>query len=78
MRAVPAVTSCLIGMTAGIGGGMLRDLRQVPIVLLREVYALAALCGAVVVAVGDRLALPAGAVALVGASLVVALRVSAL
>jgi len=80
MRAVPAVTSCLIGMTAGIGGGMLRGLllRQVPIVLLREVYALAALCGAVVVAVGDRLALPAGAVALVGASLVVALRVSAL
>ncbi len=35
---VPAVTSCLIGMTTGIGGGVLRDLllRQVPIVLLRE------------------------------------------
>ena len=60
MRAVPAVTSCLIGMTAGIGGGMLRDLRQVPIVLLREVYALAALCGAVVLAVGDRLRYPPG------------------
>ena len=32
----------------------MRDLllRQVPIVLLRDVYALAALCGAVVVAVG--------------------------
>ncbi len=77
---VPAVTSCLIGMTAGIGGGVLRDLllRQVPMVLLREVYALAAFCGAVVVAVGDRMALPAGAVALVGATLVVALRVSAL
>ena len=77
---VPAVTSCLIGVTTGIGGGVLRDLllRQVPIVLRRDVYALAALCGAVVVAVGDRLALPAGAVALVGATSVMALRVSAL
>ena len=43
----------------------MRDLllRQIPIVLLRDVYALAALCGAVVVAVGPA-GVTAGAVVL--------------
>ncbi|PPK70395.1 trimeric intracellular cation channel family protein [Actinokineospora auranticolor] len=74
---VPAYTACLIGMTAGIGGGALRDLllREIPLVLRREIYALAALAGAVVVVVGHRLAWPAGLVAVVGSVLVVLIRV---
>jgi uncharacterized membrane protein YeiH len=50
---VPAVGSCLLGMITGIGGGLVRDLlvREIPVVLQREIYALAALIGAAVVAV---------------------------
>ncbi|KAA2252134.1 trimeric intracellular cation channel family protein [Solihabitans fulvus] len=73
---VPAYTACLIGVTTGIGGGALRDvlLREIPLVLRREIYAVAALAGAIVVALGQWLRLPAGPVALIGSALVVALR----
>lgn len=49
---VPPVGACLIGMLAGIGGGLVRDLLtvEIPVVLRREIYAVAALLGAVVVA----------------------------
>jgi len=80
---VPVHTACLIGMTTGIGGGALRDvlLREIPLVLRREIYALAALAGALVVAVGARLELPVGAasaVSVIGAALVVVVRMLAL
>jgi uncharacterized membrane protein YeiH len=80
---VPVHTACLIGMTTGIGGGALRDvlLREIPLVLRREIYALAALAGALVVVVGARLDLPVGAesaVSVTGAALVVAVRMLAL
>ncbi|RLK59586.1 MULTISPECIES: trimeric intracellular cation channel family protein [Actinokineospora] len=77
---VPAYTACLIGMTAGIGGGALRDLllREIPLVLRREIYALAALAGAVVVVVGTRTGWPAALVAVVGATIVSAVRLVAL
>ncbi|HEY0636364.1 MAG TPA: trimeric intracellular cation channel family protein [Pseudonocardiaceae bacterium] len=75
------LASCLIGMTTAIGGGVLRDLllREIPVVLRREIYALAALGGAVVVAAGQRLELPSApvlvtAVALAGGVRVLALR----
>ncbi|WP_447005524.1 trimeric intracellular cation channel family protein [Saccharothrix isguenensis] len=76
----PPYTACLVGMTTGIGGGALRDvlLREIPLVLRREIYAVAALCGAVVVALGDHLRLPAGPVALVASALIVGLRLVAL
>jgi uncharacterized membrane protein YeiH len=50
---VPAVGACLLGMLTGIGGGLIRDLllREIPVVLQREIYALASLIGAVVVVV---------------------------
>ncbi|MER5454260.1 trimeric intracellular cation channel family protein [Micromonospora sp. NPDC002389] len=50
---VPAVGACLIGMLTAIGGGLVRDLLtgEIPVVLRREIYALAALVGAIVVAV---------------------------
>ncbi|HEX4723165.1 MAG TPA: trimeric intracellular cation channel family protein [Pseudonocardiaceae bacterium] len=77
---VPRYDAWLVGMTAGIGGGVLRDLllRQIPLVLRREIYALAALAGGVLVVVGDWLRLPGGPVAVVGSALVVAIRVLAL
>ncbi|HEY3611034.1 MAG TPA: trimeric intracellular cation channel family protein [Pseudonocardiaceae bacterium] len=77
---VPRYDAWLVGMTVGIGGGVVRDLllREIPLVLRREIYALAALAGGVLVVLGDWLRLPAGPVALVGAALVVAIRVVAL
>ncbi|MGH3434712.1 MAG: trimeric intracellular cation channel family protein [Thermocrispum sp.] len=76
----PVYTACLIGMTAGIGGGAIRDLllREVPVVLRREIYAVAALLGAAVVGAGHLLRLPEAPVALVAAVLVVAVRLLAL
>ncbi|APU18695.1 trimeric intracellular cation channel family protein [Actinoalloteichus sp. GBA129-24] len=76
----PVYTSCLIGLITGIGGGILRDLllREVPLVLRREIYAVAALVGTVVVGAGEMLGLPAGPVVLIGSTLVVGLRVLAL
>ncbi|PRY46568.1 trimeric intracellular cation channel family protein [Umezawaea tangerina] len=76
----PPYTACLIGMTTGIGGGAMRDvlLREIPLVLRREIYAVAALLGCLVVAGGSVLGLPEGPVALAGSALVVAVRLLAL
>ncbi|GIJ28906.1 membrane protein [Micromonospora qiuiae] len=48
---VPPVGAGLIGMITGIGGGLVRDLLtgEIPVVLRREIYALAALAGAILV-----------------------------
>ncbi|MBB1152432.1 MULTISPECIES: trimeric intracellular cation channel family protein [Amycolatopsis] len=69
--------ACLIGMTSGIGGGAVRDLllREIPLVLRKEIYAMAALTGAVCVWAGHALNLPAGAVTTGSAVVVVAIRV---
>lgn len=52
----PAMAA-LLGMLTGIGGGMLRDVlvREIPVVLHADLYALAALAGAVVVVAGHLL-----------------------
>ena len=57
--------STLVGVLAAIGGGLLRDvlLRQIPVVLRREIYAVAALAGAVLVCLGNALAPAARALA---------------
>ncbi|MEV0426305.1 trimeric intracellular cation channel family protein [Micromonospora sp. NPDC049836] len=49
---VPTVGACMIGMLTAIGGGLGRDLLtgEIPVVLRREIYALAALAGSIVVA----------------------------
>jgi uncharacterized membrane protein YeiH len=77
---VPMYTACLIGMTAGIGGGAVRDvlLREIPMVLRKEIYALAALAGGVAVVLGSWLRWPGGPVAVVGAALTVMIRLLAL
>ena len=63
------VMAALLGVLTGIGGGMLRDVlvTQVPTVLRAELYAVAALAGAVVVVVGHVLNLPPTATAIAGA-----------
>jgi uncharacterized membrane protein YeiH len=65
------VMAALLGVLTGIGGGMLRDVlvAQVPMVLRADLYAVAALAGAVVVVVGHELNLPAAATAIAGAVL---------
>jgi uncharacterized membrane protein YeiH len=64
----PAMAAAL-GMVTGIGGGILRDVlvADVPIVLRSEIYAVAALAGAGVVAIGHLLRLPPAAVTIAGA-----------
>jgi uncharacterized membrane protein YeiH len=76
----PAVTAALVGVITGVGGGVLRDvlLNEVPTVLRREIYALAAAGGAVVVVAGDAAGLPELPVALAAALLVAGTRVLAL
>lgn len=74
------VMAALLGMLSGIGGGMARDLllAQVPTVLRSELYAVAALAGAAVVVIGDRLALPSALVTAAGAILCFGLRLMAI
>jgi uncharacterized membrane protein YeiH len=69
-----------LGMLTGIGGGIARDvlMARVPLVLQAELYAVAALAGAAVVALGHWLGLPPVPCALGGALLCFGLRVMAM
>jgi uncharacterized membrane protein YeiH len=70
------VMAALLGVLTGIGGGMLRDVltAQIPTVLRAELYAVAALAGALVVVAGHVLNLPATATAIAGAALCFGIR----
>lgn len=72
--------AAILGMVSGIGGGMVRDVltAQVPTVLCSDIYAVAALAGALVVVAGGEAGLPPTAVVLVGVALCVFLRLMAL
>ncbi|MBL6458950.1 TRIC cation channel family protein [Belnapia sp. T6] len=72
--------AAVLGMISGIGGGMVRDVltAQVPTVLRADIYAVAALAGALVVVVGSAVGLPSTAVALTGIALCMFLRLMAL
>jgi uncharacterized membrane protein YeiH len=74
------VMAALLGMLTGIGGGMTRDvlLAEIPTVLRTDLYAVAALLGAVVVVIGDALQLPSTAVTIAGAALCFGLRLMAI
>jgi len=52
-----AEAAVLLGMVTAVGGGVARDvlLNRVPVILQREIYASAALVGAAVATLGDRL-----------------------
>ncbi len=75
------VGAVLLGVLTGVGGGVARDVlvAQIPHVLRRhELYAVAAMVGAVVVVIGDALRLPAGPVAVAGAGLCFLVRLLAM
>jgi uncharacterized membrane protein YeiH len=74
------VMAALLGTLTGVGGGMTRDLlvAEIPIVLRTELYAVAALLGAVIVVVGHVLQLPPTAVTIAGAACCFGLRVVAI
>jgi len=78
---LPPVGAVLLGVMTGVGGGVVRDLlvREVPTVLLRvELYAVAALAGAVVVVAGRLLEFPTATVAIAGAAICFTLRMIAI
>ncbi len=70
----------VLGMLTGIGGGVVRDVltAQVPGVLRKEIYALAALSGAVLVVIGHQFNVPVAMTLLPGAALCFFLRVMAI
>jgi uncharacterized membrane protein YeiH len=74
------LAAVLLGVLTGIGGGMLRDVlvSTVPTVLRSELYAVAALAGATVVVIGDRLPFPVIATTISGALLCFGLRMVAI
>lgn len=74
------VMAALLGMLTGIGGGVTRDLllSRVPVVFQSDIYALAALAGALVVVLGHWLQWPAIPTAITGALLCFGLRILAM
>jgi len=74
------VAATLLGMTTGIGGGMVRDVlvMEIPTVLRTELYAVATLLGAAFTVGGQRLGMPLHLAAPLGAALCIALRLLAL
>ncbi|ATD67457.1 MULTISPECIES: trimeric intracellular cation channel family protein [Luteimonas] len=77
---IPPPMAAGLGMLTGIGGGIARDvlLAQVPLVLRAELYAVAALAGAALVATGHWLHWPPLPCAIGGALLCFGLRMMAL
>lgn len=69
----------LMGAITGCGGGVIRDmlLTHVPVVLVADIYASAALLGASVVVVGRRLGCPPAVAAMLGFVVCFALRMAA-
>lgn len=74
------IMAALLGMVTGIGGGMLRDVlvTEIPVVLRADLYAVAALAAAAVVAVGQVLHFPTAPVVIAGAILCFGLRLGAM
>ena len=67
---------CLMGMTTGVGGGMLRDVltSSMPMVLKSRIYAVASLSGALMYYILLRSLVPAAPAAIIACVLIFALR----
>jgi uncharacterized membrane protein YeiH len=74
------IASIILGVLTGVGGGIARDVlvAEIPTVLRAELYAVAALAGASVVVIGDRLQLPSVPVAAIGGGVCFGLRFMAI
>lgn len=72
--------AAVLGMLTAIGGGIARDVltARTPMVLRREIYALAAFAGACIVTFGDFVGIPALISAPLGAAFATSLRLVAL
>lgn len=72
--------AAILGMVSGIGGGMLRDVltMRVPIVLHSDLYAMAALAGAMMVVIGDSFGLNQPVSVWTGVAICVFLRMMAI
>jgi len=72
-----APASVGIGMLTAIGGGVARDVlvREIPVVLHREIYATAAIAAATVVVIGDHYGFNPSGVAIVGIVVAFSIRV---
>ncbi|GIK78426.1 MAG: trimeric intracellular cation channel family protein [Acidobacteria bacterium] len=70
------ISAALLGALTGVGGGVIQAilLNRVPAVLVEEIYASAALLGAVTMIVGVRRGAPAGPMMALGAAVCFALR----
>jgi uncharacterized membrane protein YeiH len=78
-KGLGTLTAVLMGGVTGVGGGVVRDLllTRVPAVLQRDIYATAALLGALVMVIGRRLGLSAGWAAALGLAACFTLRMVA-
>jgi uncharacterized membrane protein YeiH len=74
------LVAALLGMLTGIGGGMLRDLlvREIPVVLRADLYALAALSGAAIMIGGHAQGWPVVPTAIAGATVCFVMRMIAI
>lgn len=74
------IMAALLGMLTGIGGGVARDvfLAQIPVVLRSDLYAVAALAGAAIVAGGSLLHVPPLITTILGGLVCFGLRVMAI
>jgi uncharacterized membrane protein YeiH len=74
------VPAALLGMLTAIGGGMMRDVlvREIPVVLRADFYAVAALAGAAVVVAGHWLFWPPVPTTIAGASVCFFMRLAAI
>jgi uncharacterized membrane protein YeiH len=72
--------SMIMGVITGVAGGMIRDIlsAEIPLILRKEVYATAALCGSLVYVVMNRLDLPDTACLLPSATVTLLIRLAAI
>ena len=77
---VPPVGACLVGMLTAIGGGLARDLLtgEIPVVLQRDIYAMASLAGAILVTILHGLGLAGPIPTVLAAMLITGVRLLAL
>lgn len=74
------IMAALLGMLTGVGGGIVRDVlvAEIPNVLRSDLYAVAALAGAVVVVMGHQLDISPTVAAILGAVVCFGLRLAAI
>jgi len=70
----------VMGIMTGVAGGIIRDIlsAEVPLILQREIYATAALCGAIVYVIMNRLLLPGSTCLAISVAATLVIRLAAI